>query len=110
MYKRQGDAYVENGLLYLEAVLNVDVTFSGASSVNMRLSKLRYSSKPFNEAYYSLSINRSETLTKIQQDPNQNSLKTITVPETMTLRLVLEILPQQSGKLSDRFSLEARTL
>lgn len=105
-----GDAYLENGHLKLEAVLNVGVVFSGASQAMLDVTRLLASTNPFTKTYYSLSINRSDTLSEVYDEPRSNRLTTITESATIPVRLVLEIKPQQQGKLSDHFRLETTTL
>ncbi len=105
-----GDAYLENGHLKLEAVLNVGVIFSGASQATLDVTRLLASTNPFTKTYYSLSTNRSDTLSEVYDEPRTNTLTTITESATVPLRLVLEIKPQQQGKLSDHFRLETTTL
>jgi|APSaa5957512535_1039671.scaffolds.fasta_scaffold69460_2 hypothetical protein len=102
-----GDAYVENGVLKLESIINVELIFNGADSVRTSLSKLRVSSNPFSKSYYSLSTTRSHSLTEILEDPNKNDLGAVTEPSTLTVRVVFDILPSQKGRISDRFKLEA---
>lgn len=105
-----GDAYLEDGLLVLEAVINFDIIFNGANAVFLQLSKLHASTNPFHKAGYSLAINRATTATEILTDPSKNTLATITESKSIPLRLTFEISPQQQGKISDRFRLEATSL
>lgn len=105
-----GDAYLENGHLKLEAVLNIGVVFSGASQALLDITRLLASTNPFTKTYYSLSTNRSDTLSEVYDEPRSNRLTAITESATVPVRLVLEIKPQQQGKLSDHFRLEATTL
>lgn len=105
-----GDSFLENNHLMLEAVVNVDIVFNGTNAVFTKLSKLRTSTNPFYKTYYSLTTSRSGTKTEIQEDPIKSDLTTITEPSTITLRMLFEVSPQQTGRLSDRFRLEATTL
>jgi hypothetical protein len=105
-----GDAFLENGTLKLEAVVNAGIIFSGATAVTLDLKKMKLSQNSFQNAYYSLSASRANTPSVIFQDPQSNRLASITNPTTIPLRMVLEISPQQSGYISDRFRLEARAL
>ncbi|QQR80002.1 MAG: hypothetical protein IPJ69_11755 [Deltaproteobacteria bacterium] len=105
-----GDAYRDEGNLKLEAVMNVDIIFGGASSVSLELMKLRTSANPFNDTYYSLSTIRSDVAQQIYEEPRSNRIQTLTSSTTFPLRLILEIRPNQTGRLSDRFRLQATTL
>lgn len=102
-----GDAYLQAGRLRLEAVVNVDVTFSGASSINLQLTRLNASTNSFDKTYYSLSVNRSDELLEIYDEPRFNLITTVNETLTQPLRMVLEIKPQQQGRIYDRFRLEA---
>lgn len=104
-----GDSYLENGHLLLEAVVDLDVTFSGTNSVLLELSKLKLSTNSFYRTYHSLSIDRSQKPEETQTDPSKSQLKAVTNSETVPLRLVFEITPQQTGAISDRFRLEANS-
>jgi len=105
-----GDAYLYNGNLRLEAIVNVDVIFNGATSVSLHLSKYRDSTSPFHNSYFSSSVDRAHSLEKIDEQPLSNLINTINSAKTTAFRLVLEISPQQTGKLTNRFLLEARSL
>lgn len=105
-----GDAFLEDGHLKLEAVIGIDVTFSGAASVKLELTRLAQSANPFHETYYSLSLDRAQAPTKVLDFPAKNNLITITKATTVPLRMIFEISPQQKGRISDRFRLEANTL
>lgn len=105
-----GDAYRENGNLKLEAVVDVDVVFGGASSVSLELSRLKTSANPFHDTYYSLSTIRTDVAQQIYEEPRTNRIQTLTSSATLPLRLILEIRPNQTGRLSDRFRLQATTL
>lgn len=102
-----GDSYLENGHLLLEAVVDLGVAFSGTNSVALELSRLNLSTNPFYRVYHSLTLDRSQKPEETQNDPNRSQLKTLTNTETVSLRLVFEIRPQQTGSISDRFRLEA---
>lgn len=105
-----GDAYMENHNLMLEAVINIEATFNGANSASLQLKRMRMSTNPFHKTYYSLLTGRNDVKTEIQEDPLKDDLGIITEPTTLPLRLVFEISPQQKGHLTDRFRLEATTL
>ncbi|MBI4411423.1 MAG: hypothetical protein HY541_02940 [Deltaproteobacteria bacterium] len=105
-----GDAYLAEGRLRLEAVVSIDVVFSGASSVALQLTRLKASTNPFDKTWYSLSTNRSDTLSEIYDEPRSNLIDTVTETATRTLRMALEIKPQQEGRINDRFRLEATAL
>ncbi len=105
-----GDAYREEGNLKLEAVVDVDIVFGGASSVSLELMKLRTSANPFNDAYYSLSTIRTDLAQQIYEEPRSNRIQTLTGSTSFPLRLILEVRPNQTGRLSDRFRLQATTL
>lgn len=105
-----GDAYVENNHLMLEAIVTVGMVFNGATSASMTLKRLRASANPFYETYYSLQMNRQDVKTTIEEDPLQSTLGTFTEQTDLSLRLVFEISPQQKGHLTDRFELEAGAL
>lgn len=105
-----GDSYLEDGHLMLEAVFAVSVVFNGASSVSLDLSKLRMSPNPFLKTYYSTSISRTHALTEIMEDPLKNNLNRVAQSTSQTLRMVFKISPQQQGSLTDRFRIEASSL
>lgn len=105
-----GDSYLEDHHLMLEAIVNVEAVFNGASSASLQLKKMRTSTNPFYKTYYSLLVGRNDIKTEIQEDPLKDDLGIITEPTTLPLRLVFEISPQQKGHLTDRFRLEATTL
>lgn len=109
-FTTNGDAYLENNHLMLETIIDIGVVFNGATSVSMQLNKQRASINPFYKTYYSLSVNRTSTKTETAEDPLWSPLTTITEPATVSLRMVYEILPQQKGRLTDRFKLEATSL
>ncbi len=102
-----GDSYLENGHLFLEAVVDVGIIFSGTNSVVLELSRLNLSNNSFFRTYHSLFTDRSQTPEQTSNDPNKSQLKTLTNTETVPIRLVFEIKPQQTGNISDRFRLEA---
>lgn len=102
-----GDAYIANDKLMLESVLEVTTTFNGLQAVRVDLSKLAGSPNPFHRTSYSLSNNRSELPTEILTEPQANRLTTMMNPGTFAVRMVFEIVAQQSGTLSDRFRLLA---
>jgi hypothetical protein len=105
-----GDVYPENHHLMLEAIVTVEMIFNGATSASMTLKRLRVSTNPFHQTYYSLQTNRQDVKTVIEEDPLQSSLGIFTEPTDLPLRLVFEISPQQKGHLTDRFELEANAL
>lgn len=102
-----GAAYLDSGNLILEAVVSVEVVFNGASAVTLDLSRLLTSANSFHKSSYALSINRSTVLTEVLDDPNKSRLSTLTETTSVPLRLAFEITPQQQGRLTDRFRLEA---
>ena len=85
-----GDAYLEIGKLRLEAVLNMNLVFGGVASVTLDLTKLKASANSFRETYYSTSINRSDPLTVILQEPQKNRLQTLTASAEVPIRIVLD--------------------
>lgn len=106
-----GAAYLQQGNLQLEAVVNVGITFSGASAVQLSISRLRVSANSFHKTYYSPSINRSDVPTVIYDDPQKNQIGTVTQGQTsIPIRLVMGITPQQTGRISDRFRVEAQAI
>lgn len=105
-----GDAYLDNGSLMLEAILDVNTVFNGTNQVRINLNKYSDSSNPFNEIYYSLSTSRAQSLEKVQTSPAKNPLKTIRRSSEFSLRVVFEIAPQQKGDFYDRLKLEALPL
>lgn len=105
-----GDAYLENGYLRLEAIFEVGLVFGGATAVDLTLKKIDPSQHSFHNTYYSLSTNRSDILQPIYEDPRSNHLARLVSSSTLTLRTVMEISPQQQGRLADRFRLEANAL
>src|SRR3989338_4118254 len=53
-----GDAFLEDGLLKLEAIFDVGVVLSGTNSVALSLSRLRSSTNPFYRASYGFFYHR----------------------------------------------------
>lgn len=102
-----GDAYLENNHLMLEASTQVDITFNGATSVALSLKKMHLSDNPFYKTYYSLSTARTQPPEEIQMDPLESRLTSVTESSTIDLRLVFEISPRQQGRIFDRFQMEA---
>ena len=102
-----GDAFIENGFLKLESVLNIGIQFSGVNTVAVDLSKLPISSNPFAETYYSLSISRASVPVVIYTEPQFNRVSSFTSSSTVVLRMIYAIKQQQSGKIYDRFRLTA---
>ncbi|MFH1653686.1 MAG: hypothetical protein ABIE74_06485 [Pseudomonadota bacterium] len=101
-----GDAFLnDKGNLVLEAVLNVAIIFSGIDSVGVELTRLYASPSSFSNSYYSLSTNRSDIGDVIYTYPQFNRVDVLSGANTITLRMLLEISPQQSGKITDRFRL-----
>lgn len=105
-----GDAYLENGYLRLEAIFEVGLVFGGATAVDLTLKKIDPSQHSFHNTHYSLSTNRSDILEPIYEDPRSNHLTRLVSSSTLALRTVMEISPQQQGRLADRFRLEANAL
>lgn len=105
-----GDAYLQNGHLYLEAVINVALTFNGVDSVSLDIKKLPVSSNPFYKTSFSTSLQRSVTPEPVFEDPRNTQVNTFTKSTEFPLRMVLELSPQQKGYIYDRFRLEARGL
>lgn len=102
-----GDAYIQNNRLMLEAVLNISIMYNGVNTVQVDLTKVAGSPNPFKNAYYDLSKNRATMPIEILMEPRANRLATMVNPGAFTLRLVFEVSPQQSGALSDRFRVSA---
>lgn len=102
-----GDAYLENNHLMLEASTQVDITFNSANSVALSLKKMHLSDNPFYKTYYSLSTARTQPPEEIQMDPLESRLTSVTESSTIDLRLVFEISPRQQGRIFDRFQMEA---
>lgn len=105
-----GDAYLEKGYLRLEAIFEAGLVFGGATAIDLSLKKVDPSQQSFHNTYYSLSTNRSDTVEPIYEDPRSNRLARLVASSTLTLRTVMEISPQQQGRLADRFRLEANAL
>lgn len=104
-----GAAYLKDGNLILEAVVNVRVVYGGATSVALDLTRQQASTNSFRQTYYSLSVNRGETPVAIYTDPQKNRVATLTAGNSLQpIRLLMEITPQQTGRISDRFKLEAQ--
>lgn len=102
-----GDAYTDDNRLYLEAILNVGITYSGLLAVTLDLSKLAGAANPFKNVLFSLSKNRSELAVEVLTEPRANRLATLTAPATIPVRLVFEVSPQQSGNIADRLRIIA---
>lgn len=102
-----GDAYIQNNRLMLEAVLAISIMYNGVNAVQVDLTKVAGSPNPFKGTYFDLNKNRATMPIEILMEPRANRLLTMTTPGTLTLRLVFEVSPQQSGGLSDRFRISA---
>lgn len=105
-----GDAYLKNNLLHLEAIMQVSVTFNGFDSVALELKKLPSGGNSFHQSSYSLSTQREVAPEVIFEDPRNNRVQTLTQSSETLLRLVLEMTPRQKGWVRDGFRLEARGL
>lgn len=101
-----GDAFREKDVLTLEAILDVAADFNGADSVALELSKLKASSNPFAQARYSLSKDRGAQAEVIFEHPRSNRIARFTSSDHLTLRMLFDIKPNQSGKIFDQFQLE----
>lgn len=105
-----GDAYLKAGRLMLETVINTEVVFNSITAVNLYVSKMRVSANPFNETYVTLSQDRSAIPDKIFEEPLSNKIIQLSSPSTVTFLLLLEISPQQTGRVSDYFKLTAQPI
>lgn len=105
-----GDAYLSDGKLHLEAVIDLSLEFGGANAINLDITKLSTSGNAFESTSFSLSTNRGDNLLPIYDYPRQNRIGNFTQSADTTLRMVFVINPQQHGRLSDRFQIEATTL
>ena len=85
-----GDAYLYNENLMLEAILEVDVTFSAARKASVYLSKLRHSTRSFNNNYFSTEQKRTTRLTKILENPQKNTVATLTKRGAFDVRLIFQ--------------------
>lgn len=102
-----GDAYVASNRLWLEAILDISISFSGLTAATVELSKSAGSANPFSVALFSMSKNRSELAVEILTEPRGNQLTTINAPTTFPVRLVFGVSPQQSGNIGDRLRIVA---
>jgi len=102
-----GDAFRERNVLTLEAVLDIAIDFNGANSVALELSKLKTSSNPFAQTRYSLSRERGSQAEVIFEHPRSNRIMRLAHSDHLTLRMLFDINPSQSGKIFDQFQLEA---
>lgn len=102
-----GDAYIQNNRLMLEAVLSIAIAYNGVNTVQVDLTKVAGSPAPFKGTYFDLSKNRATMPIEVLLEPRSNRLTTMSNPGSFTLRLVFEVSPQQSGALSDRFRISA---
>jgi hypothetical protein len=100
-----GDAYIQNGRLVLEAVLDVNVAYSGLNSVAVNVTKIGGSPNPFSKCSYSLNLNRSAVPIDFQTEPQYDTITTLTSPGHIVLRTLFEISPKQSGVMTERFRL-----
>lgn len=100
-----GDAYIQNDRLILEAILDLGIAYSGLSSVVVNLTKIGGSANPFNKCSYSLSLNRSSLSIEVQTEPQFNPVVTLANPGHTTLRMLFELTPKQSGAMTERFRL-----
>jgi hypothetical protein len=106
-----GAAYLEQGNLRLEAVTLIETIFSGANAVAIDLSQLPLTDGAFHRVYYSTSTNRSVTPDVVSTHPQKDRIDTVTSGQTnLNIRLVMEITPQQSGRLYSRLRMEAQAL
>lgn len=105
-----GDAYLNNGSLMLEAIIDTATVFNGTSQVSLQLSKNSDSANAFHQVYYSLAKSRSQPLEKVKVTPSKNLLKTIRKSTDFSVRIVFEIAPQQKGEFYDELKLEATSI
>lgn len=105
-----GDAYLSDGSLMLEAIIEIATVFNGTNQVSLRLTKLNESSNSFHAVYYSPSVSRSQSLEKVQTSPSKNLIKTIRKSTDFPIRVVFEISPEQKGDFYDRLKLEATSI
>lgn len=102
-----GDAYIDDNRLFLEAILDIGISFSGLLSAAVDLSKVAGAPNSFKSSLFSLSKNRSELAVEVLTEPRANRLATINSPTTFPIRFVFEVSPQQSGNIADRFRIIA---
>lgn len=102
-----GDAYIQNNRLMLEAVLAVGIMYNGVNTVQVDLTKVAGSPNPFKNVYYDLSKNRTTMPIEVLMEPRVMRILSMNNPSTFTLRLIFEVAPQQSGSLSDRLRISA---
>lgn len=100
-----GDAYIQNDRLVLEAVLDLGIAYSGLTSVAVNLTKIGGSANPFYKSSYGLNLDRSAVPIEFQTEPQYDTITTLTTPGHVTLRMLFEITPKQSGALTERFRL-----
>jgi hypothetical protein len=98
-----GDAYLRDGYLFLEAVINVNVVFNGGDRGVIGISKFPQSHKSFHSAYYSDSVNRNANLAEIFTFPAENRVAILSGPQIFPVRLAFKVSPRQQGVLKDRF-------
>lgn len=105
-----GDAYLANNVLNLEAILAVGVIYNGFPSVGLDITKIAGAPAPFKAIFYSLSLDRNVPLNEVVTEPSSIRITTINAPQTVTLRVVFQISALQTGNISDRLRLTALTL
>lgn len=105
-----GDAYLVNNVLNLEAILVVSIIYNGFPSVGLDITKGAGAPAPFKAVYYSMSLDRNVPLNEVVTEPASIRITTLSAPQTITLRMVFQISALQSGNISDRLRLTALTL